>query len=396
MLLTSLIVMFSSIRLSHGQTHVLTPIYKTEGYISNTYDTISASVSPAISTNVRLYAPWLSEPGFIENPSGTDGMVSFSLKFPKRGTGTYEVTFRSPDTVNPTFPEVKQAITVKIGVQCVPSYESYQSYDPEPTHTAPDIAITATFKETDYNSTIKPDSYPLSLISGPACVTSIQCTPKQLSVGTYLYEIILKQTSYYTKPLGAFVFEIAGTKNDPIYVTMTIRVSITVQMPKILIKVEFEGEPTSTAYIGKDAGTLASQGTRKVHLYMLNTKLTPLHGVVINSFKVEIEGWTDELKYDLQQVDTNDDSHYTFTYNINVPYLHLRSECTRPEYEDMYATLNINTYTGGFDIRQWVLNPYIMVPLAILGIAIIAKILSKKKSSVRQSFMPIGGKRSRK
>jgi hypothetical protein len=370
---------------SYSQTtYTLTPDFPDNTRVTVNYDTtLTATISPApgFSITVSIKLQWETTSRQVSSDP-TTGKVSFTVKPPSSFS-------RTPQTV--TFSSSYFA-TVTTHIVCVPgsyvegTYDSKQHWDPIENK---DMVINMTVKDSESGAVIMvPSAWDVKVISAPSGTSDVQfLAPSEIVSG--VYQISLNSIS---NTAGKYVVEVKASYSD--YIPIPSDFTIYLNPPIVVITYKFQtGEAITIKPEDIDAGNngiQVSKGCSYFDMEFKDYQGRPIR-VYVNSEYFDLTIATSTITFEKVKANGQATIEQLADNLVRVHFSLVESWYVITPSSD-YAVWIGNYYTSigrnevkvatirsGFNPWDFILNPFFMVPVALIGLAILGKILFRKK-----------------
>jgi hypothetical protein len=361
-------------------TYTLTPDFPDNTKVAVNYETtLTATISPSpgfsITVNVKLQ--WETTSRQVSSDP-TTGKVSFTVK-PPSSFG------RTPQTI--TFSSSFFA-TVTTHIVCVPGTYVEGKYDPKQ-HWDPienkDMVINMTVKDSESGAVImSPSGWDVKVIDAPKGASDVQfLAPKEIVSG--VYQISLNSIS---NTAGKYVVEVKAFYSD--YIPIPSRFTIYLNPPIVVITYKFQtGESITIKPEDVDAGNNGIEVLRGCSYFDMEFKDyqgRPIR-VYVSTFDIKITSSTMTFTKSRGQVDVVQlaDNVLRVNFALIESWYIITPSPDYTVYIGSYPVsitrneVKVATIRSGFNPWDFISNPFVMVPVALIVLAILGKMLFRRR-----------------
>jgi len=335
----------------------------------------SSGLPPSTSIAVRIETRWESKIVYSEPNTGK---VRFTLKPPS----SYN---KEPQTI--TFSsDAGYFETVTTTVICVPavivqaSYAPIQHYDPIE---GKDIVLNLTAVDSEHYSTIiTPSMWEVVKVETPSGTTALFLPPYEVATGVYQLSIDVTPNTINS------IYKITVKAYYEDYIAYPSTFEVLLQAPIIVVKYVFAtGESITITPENSGSGLEVKKGCQYFDMYFYDFQNRPVKvNALSNDFDIVITSSTAQFRKNygvtVEQISDNcirvyfplEESWYIITPTITAFIGAEPVTATQNE-------LKVATVRMGFNILDFILSIWFMIPLAILAILVIVKLARRKKGN---------------
>lgn len=377
------IVQFYSIAFAQTN-YTLIPDFPDYTKVPVNYETeLSATITPnpSFSITVTVKLQWQTFSMQIPSDPST-GKVKFKIKPPSSFS-------RTPQTI--TFSASGYFETVTSHIICVPGvfvegmYETEQYLDPLE---GKDIVINMTVKDSETNAVITvPSGWAVNVVGVPSGTspTNVQFLPPK-EVASGVYQISLNSLS---DTVGRYDVEVKAFYSD--YIPIPSLFTVYLNPPIIVITYKFETGETITikpkdVSLGKN-GIQVTKGCRYFDMEFKDFQGRPVR-IYLSTFDVTITSSTMTFTKKSGQVSCTliADNIIRVNFALVESWYIITPDPQYTVYIGNYPVsivqneVKVATIQSGFNIWDFITNPYIMVPAFIIAVLLITRLFRKKQS----------------
>lgn len=362
---------------ANAQAYTIYPEFSTTTtYASNTLYKWTVRLSATgVVTTISFSFSWLASP-VTNTTDPSTGRASVWVKTPKTDQGkTHTITVSSPDNL---FTSQTYTIQIEKGVYPKLTYYQKQFFNPEGSD---DMIIYVEPVETDYYISVEPTTW--NVIAKGPIGTVTGSSPTLVSVGKYKVIFDLGNSISCT---GNYQITVTVTKSN--YISVPEVAVVSVGTPKIIAKVV--SPDNKEAWIVMDpsgtrneySGIFVTKGIEYLYVEFYDTKLNPLapdnYDFILHTPSGDVR-YSDYSLY-VEKVSNNrfqiwfrfTEASYDLTVIAKKGIL----------YDTFQETIRINTEQKGFNIWDWILNPYFMIAVLFFVLLLIFSAKKRVKKEV--------------
>ena len=348
-------------------------------YASNTLYTWSVRVSPVPNVTTIIFKPsWMTEIRNTTDPN--TGRAIFYAKTPPTAQGkSHTITFSSPENL---FQPLTLTIKTEIGITSKITYYSTQFYNPEGVD---DIIIYVEPIETDYGVGVTPTTWDITAKKSDGSIYKGNIWG-EVSTGKWQIYFNLGDSSSVVSTYEIKV-ALSLSQSGITYVTVPNTASVNVGTPKIIAKAISDVDNKESwivmdpsGYRNTASALFISKGVEYIYVEFYDTKLHPITPTDYDFILYTSTGKVSFKDNSLYVETTELPNRFKIWYLFTESSYDLEVYCKRGIiYDEFRETLKINTEKKGFNIWDWILNPYFMILVLFILMVIAFSVKGKAK-----------------